>query len=326
MFTSQIQHSDIVSYADDKVNLDKDSVKEYRGQVNNLREKLERHILANPDFGLVKMLNSGSVAKGTALKIINDMDVAVYLNHSLESEENELLDWLMQRLKDAYSNLKPEQFSCPSGSHCVTISFKSTGGSGLDIDVAPVIVEDNTEDYGFLVTQDTGDRVLTNITLHLEFIRKRKNTQPIHFAQMVRLIKWWVKQQKIKDDSFRFKSLMVELICAHLVDYGVDISDYPDGLLKFFGYILKTGLKERIYFADYYDPSFLPKENTGVMEIFDPVNPVNNIASKYMEQDRVKILAAATDAFDALTEAKFATTKERALDMWKIVFGPSFNL
>lgn len=326
MFESFVKHADIKLFADKKVNLSEDDARIYREQANSLREKLEEHIQANPDFELVKMLHSGSIAKGTALKIINDIDVAVYLKQTVEVKESELLNWLMDRLKSAYTNLKPEQFNCPSGSHCVTISFKSTGGTGLDVDVVPVIIDDNSDDYGYLVTKDTGDRVLTNIPLHLEFIRKRKTAHPYHFGQVVRLAKWWVRQQKIQDASFSFKSLITELIYAHLVDYGVDISDYPSALQKFFAYIVKTGLKERIYFTDYYDSDSLPSERVNTIEIFDPVNPVNNVASKYNEQDRIRIVTAAADALDALTEAQFATTKQRAIDMLKLVFGPTFTI
>lgn len=75
MINPQIQTSHIQTFADEKVNLKEDSVKEYREQVNSLKQKLENHIQENPDFGLVKMLNSGSLAKGTALKTINDIDV-----------------------------------------------------------------------------------------------------------------------------------------------------------------------------------------------------------------------------------------------------------
>ncbi|MDQ3099627.1 MAG: nucleotidyltransferase [bacterium] len=326
MLDSQITHSDIASYADSNINLSSDKAKEYRNQASNLREKLERHIQEDPGFGLVKMLHSGSVAKGTALKVIHDMDVAVYVKQPLEESEDQLLNWLMERLREAYSNLKPEQFSCPSGSHCVTVSFRSTGGTGLDVDVVPVIMDDNPDDYGYLATKDTGDRVLTNITLHLDFIQRRKNAQPHHFRQVVRLIKWWVRQQKINDDSFGFKSLMVELICAHLADNGLDMSDYPSALQRFFTYIVRTGLKERISFTDYYDDDSLFDDTPGVIQIIDPVNPTNNVALKYEEADRLKIVAAATDALDALTEAQFATTKQRALDMWKVIFGPSFAL
>ncbi len=323
MIITLIKHDDIAKFADEKVNLPSDLVKEYRGQVNTLREKLEKRIDEDPDFGLIKMLHSGSVAKGTALKTIHDMDVAVFINVPLDMKENQLLNWLMVKLKECYPTLDHSQFSCTAGSHCVTISFR---GSGLDVDVVPVIFEENGEDYGYLATMDSGESVLTNISLHLEFIRKRKQAQPHHFRQIVRLVKWWIRYQKSKDEDFKFKSFMVEMICAHLSDIGHDLSDYPTALQKIFSYMISSGLKKRISFEDYYENKDLPSTNTGVIEIFDPVNPENNVASKYTEQDRLKIIQASHNALDALTEAQFATTKERAVSLWKDVFGPSFNV
>jgi hypothetical protein len=45
-----------------------------------------------PDYGFVKSLHSGSLAKGTALKTLNDMDVAVYVKKSeAPADENALL-------------------------------------------------------------------------------------------------------------------------------------------------------------------------------------------------------------------------------------------
>jgi len=323
MVNSFIDHAYIFEFAKNKVNLDQQLEKKYRDQVNSLRNKLEQYIQEKPDFELVKMLNSGSVAKGTALKTINDMDAAVYVNQPEEVRDEDLLNWLMDRLKEAYSNLKPEQFSCTPGAHCVTISFR---GTGLDVDVVPVIEDDNPEDdYGYLMTKNSGEKVLTNIKLHLEFIQKRKNNQPNHFRQVVRLLKWWIRQLKNKDDSFKFKSFMVELICAHLSDNNQDFSDYPTALQKFFTYIVKTSLEEPIFFTYYYKSSEIDRNVEGVIKIYDPVNASNNIASKYTTVDKDNIISAATEALDAITEARFATTKERALNMWKIIFGPSFT-
>jgi hypothetical protein len=58
-------------------------------------------------------------------------------------------------------------------------------------------------------------------------IRKRKNANDKHFAQLVRLMKFWCKLRKAADDGFRFKSFMVELIVAHLADRGTPLGDYP---------------------------------------------------------------------------------------------------
>ncbi|HMO81167.1 MAG TPA: CBASS oligonucleotide cyclase [Pirellulaceae bacterium] len=318
-----ITHNHIAAFAKDSVNLREDHVKDYREQVRNLRERLDKHIAENPDYSLVKMLHSGSVRKGTALKTVNDMDVAVYVRAAdAPTEESDLLNWLTERLREAYKNLNRDQINPQT--HCVTISFS---GSGLDVDVVPVIYEDGADNRGFLITKDTGDRVLTSVSLHLEFIRRRKNDHPFHFAQFVRLVKWWARLKKRTSDSFRFKSFMVELICAHLVREGLDPSDYPAGLEAFFLYVVQTGLKERVYFTDYYKSSELPpRADSGVIEIFDPVNPKNNVAHRYSVAERDEIIEAAHDALDALVEAHHATTQERALDMWKSVLGPSFKV
>ncbi len=316
-----IQHVQVVSFAEDKVNLKTEHVKAYRDQVNRLRDNLAKHINEHPDYGLVKMLHSGSVIKGTALRTINDMDVAVYVKiANAPTDEAALHAWLIEQLQKAYPNLQRDQFIPQS--HCVTVSFR---GSGLSVDVVPVLYDGGADDRGYLITKDTGDRVLTSIPLHLKFIRARKDAQPHHFRQVVRLMKWWIKQRKAEDSGFRFKSFMAELLCAHLADQGMDMSDYPRALEGIFTYIVKSGLSQRISFVDYYDARKLPPPSGAAIEIFDPVNPENNVASRYSSYDRDRIVEAAHDALDALGEAHYATTKGRAVDLWQTVFGLSFT-
>lgn len=324
-----VSHGDISSYAEEKVNIRQEDLTDYRAQVSRLRENLVPYINEHPDYNLIKMLSSGSVAKGTALKDLNDMDVAVYIRKAANNpRDSELINWLVERLREAYKNtsLKPEQIR--ASAHCATISFR---GTGLDVDVSPVIYDGDADDRGYLVNKDTGARVLTSIPLHLQFIRKRKDKWPHDFRQIVRLAKWWVKEQKRQHEGsgkgdFRFKSFMVELICAHLSDGGLDFKDYIKALEAFFVYLINTGLRQRISFTDYYPSSQLPASTGAAMEIFDPVNPDNNVAAQYSSADRERIIEAAKDALDAITEAQYANTQGRAVDCWKRIFGPTFNL
>jgi tRNA nucleotidyltransferase (CCA-adding enzyme) len=321
MSNPYVGHQQVAAFAADVVNLKREDVQEYRAQVNRLRERLEVHIRDHPAYALVKMLHSGSVAKGTALSTINDMDVAVYVRAAdAPPEDAALLDWLATRLREAYPTMKPEQFVPQS--HCVKVSFR---GSGLDVDVVPVLYEDEPDGYGCLITKETGDRVVTSIPFHLAFIRDRKNAQREHFAQVVRLLKWWVREQKKASSSFRFKSFMVELLCAHLADSGLEMSDYAKAMEAIFASIVTSGLKRRIAFADYYDASALPESSDEAVQIYDPVNPVNNVAARYSETDRQAIVEAAHDALDALNEARYATTQGRAVALWQTVLGPSFK-
>jgi len=317
---SKVGHSDLLRFAERSVNLPHPDVIEYRAQAQRLRDKLEAHIDEHPDFDLVKMRYAGSVAKGTALRSINDMDVAVYVKaESAPGGDPSLIDWMYDRLRETYPMLDQDQFE--KQHHCVTIAFR---GSGLDVDVVPVLFEGDKNDYGYLIAKESGDRVKTSVSRHLEFIRTRKNRHPRHFRQLVRLAKYWARQRKITDSTFRFKSFIVELIVAKLVDEGLDPSDYPSALTSFFAYIVRTGLRTRIAFSDYPESKPGPKENTAI-EICDPVNGNNNIAKRYGERERLSIVQAAQEAFDAITFARLTTTKEDAVVQWRLIFGPGFD-
>jgi tRNA nucleotidyltransferase (CCA-adding enzyme) len=319
--TQKVTHADIVAYADDNVNLKREDAEDYREQVNRLRDKLDRYAADHPNYGLIKTLLSGSLAKGTSLKTLNDIDVAFYVRaEKTPSAEPELLNWLAGRLREAYPQMKPEQIT--PNKHSVTIKFAV---SGLNVDVVPVQYKGDPDDRGYLFAFDGGKPVLTSIPLHLKFIRKRKDAQKTHFAQVVRLVKWWVRQQKNSDESFRMKSFMTEMIIANIADSGVDFSDYTLGLEKVFAYIVKSRLKSRISFTDYYPTSKLPGPTGKPMEIFDPVNETNNVAAVYDESHRQRIVSAAQAALEAISEARFATTRGRAIECWQDVLGPSFR-
>jgi tRNA nucleotidyltransferase (CCA-adding enzyme) len=319
--TPQITHADIADFAADSVNLKREDAEEYREQVRRLREKLDKYAADHPDYGLIKTLLSGSLAKGTALKTLNDIDVAFYVKaEKTPSSEPDLLNWLAQRLRDAYPQMKPDQIRVNNHSVCSKFAV-----SGLSVDIVPVQYKGDPDDRGYLFAFDGGAPVLTSIPLHLAFIRKRKALQKDHFAQVIRLVKWWVRLQKIKDEGFRLKSFMTEMIVSHLADSGVSMADYTVALEKVFAYIVKSRLKSRIYFTDYYPASKLHGPTGKAMEVFDPVNETNNVAAVYDESHRQKIVTAAQDALEAISEARFATTRGRAIECWQDVLGPSFR-
>jgi tRNA nucleotidyltransferase (CCA-adding enzyme) len=319
--TAQIGHADIGAFADDCVNLKREDAKEYREQVGRLRDKLDRYAADHPEYGLVKTMLSGSLAKGTALKTLNDIDVAFYVKaEKTPSAEPDLLNWLAARLREAYPQMKPDQIKVNQHSVCITYAV-----SGLSVDVVPVQYKGDPDDRGYLFAFDGGKPVMTSIPLHLAFIRKRKVQQKDHFAQVIRLVKWWVRLQKINDDSFRLKSFMTEMIISHLADSGVSMADYTVALEKVFAYIVKSRLKSRIYFMDYYPASKLPGPTGKAMEVFDPVNETNNVAAIYDDSHRQKIVSAAQDALEAISQARFATTRGRAIECWQEVLGPSFR-
>jgi hypothetical protein len=103
-----------------------------------------------------------------------------------------------------------------------------------------------------------------------------------------------------------------------------DFSYYHAALEAFFVYVQHSGLKKRIAFNDNYDLSRLPQASKGV-EIFDPVNPENNVTFDMTEQQRQIFVSSAAVALDALAYATSATTKGDALECWKELMGSSFD-
>jgi tRNA nucleotidyltransferase (CCA-adding enzyme) len=300
-----VDHGVLARYARDKINVDKEIARGRRKQVNHLRTRLEAHIAANPAFDLVKLRASGSTAKHTAIQRRksegSDADVAAYLRASdLDIDESTLLDWLLERCREVYGRTKEaEDFQISH--HAVGITLH---GSGLKIDVAPVLYEGEEQDKGFLVTRE-GRRVLTSVTMHLGFIRERRNQAGLGYPELIRLLKAWIREAKRLDPELRCKSFLLELIVAHLWDNGwngrsLQVNDYPEAFEQVLGYITRTGLSEAITFSDYYDVSEVAVCSDPV-RVWDPVNPDNNITSLYTDVHRKRLVDLAGEARDSIT-------------------------
>jgi hypothetical protein len=311
----------LVRFAEDKVNLPKDKAEEYRAQARRLGDKLQSYLDDHPDFSLKRIQVAGSLAKGTALKTINDIDMGCYISgSSAPNNVSALLVYLADKLRTAFPNFSPDQVQ--PNTYSVTVSFR---GSGLDVDVVPILYEGDPDWYGNLVSQEDGSFLKTSIPRHIEFARSRKKAQPKHFAQVVRLAKFWSRNMKREREGFRFKSFMVEMVIANLCDQGVDLSDYPEALQAFFTYIARSNIREKIIFTDYYPVSSVGIFNDPV-QIIDPVNGQNNVSRLYTNAEADAIVDAALDAGDAIDAALHAPTKHETIYYWQKVFGPSFSV
>src|SRR5947207_10459290 len=137
MARQHVDHSNISQFAQDRVNLPREKANEHRAQARRLREKLEGYLAEHPDFNLKKMMLSGSLAKGTALRSLNDIDVACYISGAdAPREVSALLEYLAERLRTAFPNFSPDQVKPQT--YSVTVSFR---GSGLDVDVVPILYD-----------------------------------------------------------------------------------------------------------------------------------------------------------------------------------------
>lgn len=285
--------------------------------VTHLREQLSRRVRDDEDFGLIEILNSGSVEKKTAISPLNDFDVAALLRPETAAgrEMPDLLKHVLELLVRAYHPKPREDYSLSR--HAVRIHFRETN---LSVDVVPLISHPDHEGFALLPIRDSDEWVTTSIPKHLEFIRKRIRQHPA-VLELVRLTKWWRNEREV-----HFKSFLIELLWAHLLDTRmVESDDLGEALLGFFGYIVRTGLLQPISFDDYgQQPD--PKAFAGPVRVFDPVNTVNNVAARVTESRCDKLVRACRDAFEALATAQTAPTAAVARDYYQRVFGPRFDL
>lgn len=317
----QIDHADLVAFANDRVNLKKSEVDDQRAQVNRLRDRIQAKISTSPGYGFVKALHAGSVAKGTALRNVNDRDLAVYVKAEQAPDDTPaLVDWVRDRVVEAYSTLSDDQIV--ANTHCVTVRF---AGSGLEVDVVPVLYEGEPNDVGYLIGKVTGERLKTSVRQHLDFIRGRKKAYPKDLAQLIRFTKWWARQQRRRDGEFKCKSFMVELLWIHLADSGMALNNYVDALEQFFAFIVNGGLSGQIAFTDFHPASGLPARGSASIQILDPVNFDNNVAEHYGANDLDRLIAAAQDAFNAISTAYYEPANGQAVELWQDVLGTGFK-
>lgn len=321
MARDHVDHGDVLRFAEERVNLKREDAATLRAQANRLRERLDGFLEAHPDFALKKIILSGSLAKGTALRSISDIDLACYVSSDSAPEQiGALIDWLAKKLETAFPNFKPEQIKRKT--YSVAVNFISTGN---EVDIVPILYAGDSQWRGHLISQDTGEKLMTSVPMHLEFIRARKQANEKHFAQVVRLLKFWCKLCKQEDAQFRFKSFMVELVVAFLADRGTRLDDYPEALAEIFTFVASDEFRTTVAFADYYSPGDC-KATTDPIRIWDPVNCDNNVAKLYTQDNRSRIVQAALDAGDAIDSALHAVSKGETVRYWQKVFGPTFNV
>lgn len=332
MPANHVDHAVLAAHAASKVNVPSDEASRRRSQVNHLRSRLEAHIDANPNYDLVKLRAAGSIAKHTAIKRRrsegSDADVAAYVRASsvggIAVDERDLLSWLRERCIEVYGKTKVAGDFVIS-EHAVGITMR---GSGLKIDVAPVLYEGAADDCGYLVTRQ-GDRVLTSVTLHVGFLRSRSDAAGPNLRELIRLLKAWIREAKRQDDELRCKSFLIELIVAYLWDNGwhgepLAVDDYPRAFEQVLSFIAHTEMRQPIIFTDYYNADAIP-ESWHPIQVWDPVNPTNNAARSYDDGHRRRLIKLATSALEDVAWATQAPTKGDANDAWRNMFGPGFQ-
>lgn len=310
-----LSNTELRYYDSNVLRLPSDKRKEYHAQVDRLITELCKSVRDKTEIKITKVTKAGSFAKYTILrKTVSDpVDVDVVFYIAGRDATKETLDSLSATIYDLLIKIYPtksvEDFEIQR--KAATVKFV---GSGLSVDIVPVIEDATRAGYGWQYDIHDGSKIQTCAPCQIQFVRDRKN-QDGDFRTLVRMAKKWRNYAEIKP----LKSFAIELIMAHVLATQGKGGSIEQRFRNFLLYVAQSGLKDQISFPENTAPfgSF-----SDPVVILDPVYSLNNVTSRVLETERKEIVAAAQEAWET---ANFASA-ENDNGVWKELFGPGFKV
>lgn len=300
-------------YDSNMLRLPKDKRESYNAQVDRLISSLRKTLREQDKITIKRVVKAGSFAKHTILRKTSDnpvdVDVVFYISGKKVAEESfaSLSEKIYQALLKVYPSKAVEDFEIQR--KAATVSFI---GSGLDVDIVPVIENPDKEGYGWQFDRFDGSKTETCAPCQIKFVKDRKDQDP-DFRTLVRLAKRWRTHVECP-----LKSFHIELIMAHVLEVNGKEGSLEKRFKDFLLYIADSGLKEIISFPE---NSTIPAFTDPVV-ILDPVCDSNNVASRISEDEREEIVRLADESWAI---AHFAS-EEGDDALWKELFGRTFKV
>ncbi len=308
--------TDLGIYVSNKLALPGDERNEYRAQVGRLLDTLDAVLSGDGSYEVKKFRRAGSLEKGTSNRPragrAVDADVGVYFK--VDDPSNFDIATLQRLIKTlliaAYPQKRQEDFD-DSGSRTFGVVFK---GSGLEVDLAPIVALDAESNYGLQYSR-AGGRVKTSVKVHIEHYRDHSARDPL-LASTLRLAKRWCYWKELDGIS----SFHLELVLSYLIDRDGPASGLEEGLRRFFLFIMRD-LTRGVVFEGGNTCRF-----SDAIVILDPANSENNVAARVERTERDAFVAAARTAFETITWAQVLPGKGETVSLWKELFGDNFSI
>ena len=295
--------------------LPSDKRSEYHAQVDRLIVALKAALADKKEVQVSKVIKAGSFAKHTILRKTSndpvDVDVVFYISDPEADHETlqQLNDWIFELLVKQYPNKSVEDFEIQRRTAKVVFV-----GSGLTVDVVPVVEDTARPGYGWQFDLKDGTKSETCAPGQIKFIRDRKDKDP-HFRTLVRLAKRWRNQAELH----RLKSFTIELLMARILDVDGPTGSIERKFLNFLLYIAQSELKDIISFQENSLP--LGTFPNDAVVVIDPVSSRNNVTMRLSDDERREIVNTAKEAWETACYASSANDN----DAWKEIFGPRFR-
>jgi len=308
-----LTNTQIKYYDSNVLRLPKDKRETYNAQVDRLIAALKDSLKKQDEITIKKVVKAGSFAKHTILRpnAQNPADVDVVFYISGQKVDEETFATLSQKIYDAliklYPNKSVEDFEIQRKAAKVTFV-----GTGLEVDIVPVIENPNKENYGWQFDRIDGSKTETCAPCQVSFVKVRKDEDP-DFRTLVRLAKRWRTWKEVP-----LKSFHIELIMAHVLERKGKTGSLEKRFRDFLLYIADSGLKDVIKFPENKRvPDF-----SDTVVIIDPVCDTNNVASRITEEERREIVQLAEESWET---AHFASVEDD-FEIWKELFGKGFKV
>ncbi|MEJ8802815.1 nucleotidyltransferase domain-containing protein [Pontibacter sp. H249] len=237
----------------DTHNINREEEKDLLDKYKTKRDKVKDALCEEYGSDIVKIINSGSYSKFTAINTKFDLDLCVHFKREKFKTLKEMHDTIYEFLKKEYKKTDDDLVKVRKQKVSVGLKFNVDGDDVL-FDVTPgrKLASDSNSDENdiklYLNIEDDPTSKKTNIHKQLEKISGRANER-----ETIKLIKVW----KFNHDH-DLKSFLVELLTMEAFDQAEDV---PRGLW--------ARLKMSLEFI---------RDNIKTISLKDPGNSNNNVA------------------------------------------------
>lgn len=300
----------------DRIKLSREKMSSYANQIDNLKDNVVSAVNGMENTKVTKVRRAGSWKKGTALAPKGDypLDIDMVFYLGLDEDTSFDAEVLRKEVMDVLCKAYPqkERGDFTEGEKTIGVVFR---GSGLEIDIVPFVPGKGNTTYGRQPHKklNSGD-FKTSVDKQLDFIREIKD-EHANFTSIVRILKSWRNYQELELSSFS-----IELAIANLLIKGrTSVSSMNQAIISFFEFF-GNGTPVQVYF-----PGAIGERDGSAPWIADPTNNENN-SVRLSRAEWNEVVEASENAFETLSYAQTVLETGITLDLWKEVFGPSFNV
>ena len=299
-----------------RIKLTQEKKSSYTNQVDNLKDNVLTAVNGMENTKVTNVKRAGSWKKGTALAPKGehplDIDMVFYLDIEEDTsfDAEELREEVIDVLCEAYPNKERSDFT--DGKKTIGVVFR---GSGLEVDIVPFIPEKGNTTYGRQPRKKLNSgEFKTSVDKQLDFTRKIKDKNS-NFTSIVRILKSWRNYKELELSSFS-----IELVVAYLIEEKrISNSSINQAIITFFEFLGSDNPIE-VYFSG----AIGPKKGSAPW-VADPTNNENNTL-RLSDSEWDELVEKTECGFETISYAQTVRETGKTLDLWKEIFGPTFNI